>query len=235
MDKTIAVFGAGTGLGSSVARRFGREGYRVALVARRREALDALVEALEAEGIEAAAFAADLSRTEDISAPVAAIRERFGRIDVVQYAPLSPAPLVPAAELDAAMLRDWVNLYFLTPVELVHAVLPEMLERGDGGILVGFGYSVVAPSAGLSGPVPAMAACRNYIHTLHDEVADRGVYAGTLAVRAVIGHSETHQALTSSDTGLAVTLPSVDPDELADLVWELLLTRNRTEAIHPAA
>lgn len=34
MSKTIAVFGAGTGLGASVARRFGREGYRVALVPR---------------------------------------------------------------------------------------------------------------------------------------------------------------------------------------------------------
>ena len=54
MSKVIAVFGAGTGLGVSVARRFGREGYRVALVARRAEQLTALVTTLGAEGIDPA-------------------------------------------------------------------------------------------------------------------------------------------------------------------------------------
>jgi NAD(P)-dependent dehydrogenase (short-subunit alcohol dehydrogenase family) len=43
MSKVIAIFGAGTGLGASVARRFAREGFRVALVARGKERLDALV------------------------------------------------------------------------------------------------------------------------------------------------------------------------------------------------
>ncbi|MFE4174025.1 SDR family NAD(P)-dependent oxidoreductase [Streptomyces sp. NPDC056909] len=61
MSKVIAVFGAGSGLGVSLARRFGREGFRVALVARRKDRLDALVEQLAGEGIEAAAFPGDLS------------------------------------------------------------------------------------------------------------------------------------------------------------------------------
>ncbi|MFD8282508.1 SDR family NAD(P)-dependent oxidoreductase [Streptomyces solisilvae] len=39
MAKTIAVFGAGSGMGKAVTRRFGQEGYRIALVARRRELL----------------------------------------------------------------------------------------------------------------------------------------------------------------------------------------------------
>ena len=41
MSKTIAVFGAGPGMGRSVARRFGREGFQVALVARNQTRLDA--------------------------------------------------------------------------------------------------------------------------------------------------------------------------------------------------
>ncbi|MDT7605605.1 MAG: hypothetical protein QOG96_108 [Pseudonocardiales bacterium] len=35
--------------------------------------------------------------------------------------------------------------------------------------------------------------------------------------------------------GLAVELPVVDPDELADLAWDLTLKRDRVEVIHPAA
>jgi len=34
--------------------------------------------------------------------------------------------------------------------------------------------------------------------------------------------------------GLAAELPVVDPNELADLVWDLVLKRNRVEVIHPA-
>lgn len=46
MSKVIAIFGAGVGLGASTARRFAREGFSVALVARRKDRLDALVEQL---------------------------------------------------------------------------------------------------------------------------------------------------------------------------------------------
>ncbi|MER5623333.1 SDR family NAD(P)-dependent oxidoreductase [Streptosporangium sp. NPDC002544] len=233
MAKTIAVFGAGGGMGLSLARRFGQEGYRVALVARRREPLDQLVAELAADDIEAAAFVADLRRTEDVPALVASIRARFGRIDAVVYSPFSPATLIPAAELDAATLRDWVDLYLLTPVELVHAVLPEMLERRAGAIVTGYGYSVLEPSAGLSGPVPVLAAARNYIHTLHDELAEHGVYAGAVAVRALIDRSEAHQAVRSGDMRLAVDLPVIDPDELADLVWALVRRRDLVEVVHP--
>ncbi|KND37998.1 SDR family NAD(P)-dependent oxidoreductase, partial [Streptomyces stelliscabiei] len=57
----IAVIGAGPGLGLSIARRFGREGFQVALVSRTQDKLDALAARLAAEGIEAAGFAADVT------------------------------------------------------------------------------------------------------------------------------------------------------------------------------
>ena len=53
MSKTIAVFGAGPGMGRSVARRFGREGFQVALVARNQTRLDAYTGELAADGISA--------------------------------------------------------------------------------------------------------------------------------------------------------------------------------------
>lgn len=233
MTKTIAVFGAGGGMGISVARRFGKEDYQVALVARRREPLDQLVAELAEDGINAAGFTADLDRTDDIPGLVETIRRHFGRIDAVVYSPFSPSTLVPAADLDAEALRKWVNLYLLTPVELVHAVLPEMLARGAGGIVFGYGSSAVAPAAGLSGPVPVLAAARNYLHTLHAELKDRGVYAGGVAVRAVIERSEGQRAVKTGEMRLAVDLPVVDPDELADLIWELVAERDRVEVVYP--
>ena len=60
-QKTIAIFGAGTGLGASVAARFGREGYKVALIARGPTGLDLLKGKLAEQGIEAYSFPADLT------------------------------------------------------------------------------------------------------------------------------------------------------------------------------
>jgi short-subunit dehydrogenase len=239
MDKTIAVFGAGTGLGASVARRFGQEGFRVALVGRRPGPLDALVAVLAAEGIEAAAFPADLTETYAIPALVAAITKRFGRIDVVEYAPISPAAFTPAMQLTAETLRDLVSLYLLTPVELVQAVLPQMLERGDGGILIGHGLSAVEGMPFMSGVGPAMAAARNYLYSLNGELAGKGVYVGTLAIAAMIKRSESHQALASGELSFdmpgGTSIPTVDPDDLAEQYWNLFSKRDRVEQIYPLA
>lgn len=238
MSRTVVVFGAGTGLGSAVARRFGREGYRVALVARGRDRLDALVTELAADGIKAAAFTADLARTAEVPALIAAIRERFGRIDVIEYAPITTEGFIPAADLDVATAQHYIDLYLLTPIEIVRAVLPEMRERGDGGILIGQGVSAVRPMPRISGVGPAMAAARNYLHSLHAEVADQGVYVGALHIAAIVRGSAGHRAMLSGELDLDVDLshvPQVEPAELAEVLWTMLAKRDHFEEIAPAA
>ncbi|MET0424259.1 MAG: SDR family NAD(P)-dependent oxidoreductase [Actinoplanes sp.] len=238
MSKTVVVFGAGTGLGAAVARRFGREGYRVALVARNRDRLAALAAALAGEGVEAAVFPADLSRTDEVPALIGRIRERFGRIDVIEYAPITTDLFTPATELDAASEQHYLNLHLLTPIEIVRAVLPEMLERGDGGILIGQGATAVEPAPFRSGLGPAMAAARNYIQSLHGEVADRGVYAATLHIGAMIVGSAGHEAITSGQVKISIDpalIPTIEPADLADLMWTMLTKRDRSDDLVPAA
>jgi short-subunit dehydrogenase len=236
MSQVIAVFGAGPGLGASVARRFGREGYAVALVARRAEPLQQLAGELAGEGIEAEAFTADLADRTAALATVAAIRERFGRIDALYYAPISAEfGFIPARELTPAQLRPFLELLVLTPIEIIQAVLPELVERGGGAILIGHGETAVHPMAELSGVGPAMAAMRNYLHSLNAEVAASGVYVGTIAVTAMIARSAAHGALESGALHLpeGMVVPLVDPDELAEIVHELTVARDRVEVLHP--
>jgi short-subunit dehydrogenase len=238
MPKTTAVFGAGPGLGAAVARRFGREDHRVALVGRREAPLRALADDLEAAGIDAEAFPADLSDIAAIPDLVTAIRGRFDRIDVAYFAPIgTEGGFIPAAELTADALRPMLELLLLAPVELARAVLPEMIGRGDGAFLVGHGATAVAPQPHISGVGPVMAATRNWLHSLHDELAPRGVYVGTLAIGAMIARSAAHEALTSGavtiDLPEGIELPIVDPDELADLLWDMTTARDRCEVVHP--
>ncbi|MBP2193137.1 SDR family NAD(P)-dependent oxidoreductase [Nocardia goodfellowii] len=232
MSKVIAVFGAGSGLGESVARRFGREGFRVALVARRKDRLSALTERLHTAGIEAAAFPADLSDPEGVPALITAIGDHFGRIDVVEYGPISgEQDFTPAAELGATALRRLIPLLLLTPVEVVRALLPEWTARGDGAFLLTHGYSAVEPLPHLSGVGPVMAAARNYAHSLHGELAGSGIYVGMLAVAAYIANSEIAES-ASATTGSP--LPMADPDDLAEHYWSMYVARDRIEQVHPA-
>jgi len=69
--RTIAVLGAGPGLGGAVARRFGADGYSVALMARRPEQLRQMAEELRAQGITASAFPVDLTDLDAMRAALA--------------------------------------------------------------------------------------------------------------------------------------------------------------------
>jgi len=232
MSRTIVIFGAGTGLGASVARRFGREGYRVALVARTRSRLEALAAALAVEGIEAVAFPADLSDAAEIPALIEAVLSRFGRIDVIEYAPITTEGFTPAAELTAGQIRPYAETYLLSLVEAVHAVLPGMLERGDGAILLGQSVTATAPQPRLSGITPFLAAARNYLHSLHGELAGRGVYAGVVQVAAMVERSAGRQAMLRGGmaTGIDVgKIPVVDPDDIAEAFWSMNVKRDEIE------
>ncbi len=73
------ITGASSGIGAALAREYARRGHRVALLARRRERLEALAREL---GPGAVALACDVTRDGELERAVAAALERFGRVDV---------------------------------------------------------------------------------------------------------------------------------------------------------
>lgn len=232
-QKTIAIFGAGTGLGASVAARFGREGYKVALVARNAAGLDLLKAKLAEQGIEAYSFPADLTDLANVPSLVQAIEAQLGAIDVALFSPISnSAYFVPAVDLQASYLQSILPLLTLAPIELARTLMPGMRSRGDGAFIVADGMSAIVPVAGMSGPGPAFAATRNYLMTLHDEVKPDGVFAGMLHVGAMINNSTGMAAALAAGMVLD-SFPVVDPDTLADEVWSLATERDRIEGILP--
>ena len=86
-ERVIVVVGAGPGVGASVARRFGREGYSVVLLARRAERLGELSAALRAEGVDATGTDVDVIDDAALHRAVTEVGERFGRIDVLHFNP----------------------------------------------------------------------------------------------------------------------------------------------------
>src|SRR6202035_3454671 len=86
MSKSIAVFGAGPGLGQAVAHRYAREGYDVVLVARRPEPLQRLGTGLARGGGTVHAIGADLADSAAIPVLAEQVRSQVGHLDTLYYA-----------------------------------------------------------------------------------------------------------------------------------------------------
>ena len=233
MPKTIAVFGAGPGLGRSVARRFGREGYQVALVARTQPRLDALVTELHEEGIEAAGFAADLAGRQALPGLIGKITARFGGLDVVEYAPSGLTWLdlqTDVLDADVGSFEYPLDLLLRSPVALARQILPAMIGRGDGGLLFGLAVTASVPYPQMANVGTAAAAARAYFHNLHIALAPSGVYVGLLQVAGMVAGSEAarHFAHTRDPSRLPEPL---DPERLAGACWNLYRERDRFEEI----
>lgn len=75
-------FGYGTGISKAVAHKFGKEGYKIGLVARNAQKLEKAILELKAQGIEAYAFACDLAVLEDIPNLIKRIKDQLGEIKI---------------------------------------------------------------------------------------------------------------------------------------------------------
>jgi len=218
-NKTLAVVGAGPGLGLSVARRFGREGFRAALIARRRASLDEMVATLAEDGVEAEGFTADIADEASLASALAAARMRFGSIDFLEFSP-TPAPEGDAdkfapVEMDRATADRIHRLQVLGAVTSVQAVLPDMLARGDGGIVITTSGSALHVMPVYTPVGMAMASSRNYALCLNEVLARKGVYAGTVCISVLIRKDD----------------PVGDPDRIADVYFDMYAKRDRPEVV----
>ncbi|WP_433258495.1 SDR family NAD(P)-dependent oxidoreductase [Streptosporangium sp. CA-135522] len=235
MTKSIAVFGTGPRVGQAIARRYGKEGYEVVLVARRPEPLEALARELAVEGVTAHAVTGDLDQADAVPALAGRIRERIGDPAVLYYGP-APADLafVPAAALTPQLLQERLPITLYTLMALVSQFLPTMVERGDGAVLTAQGAAAVEGRPYMSGWPPLLAAQRNYLQSLAGEVAGQGVYVGMLYIGArILGtpfEAGYQRRLAEGDP--MPDLPAADPAELADVLWDMHSARNRQETLH---
>jgi len=211
---TIAIIGAGSGLGAAVARRFGAEGFSVALLSRNQGRVDALAETLAAEGIEAKGFAADVRDPDSITRALEAATETLGPIEVLQYSPLPQKDFMrPVLETTPADLVGPVEFSIYGPVAAVHQVLPGMrfLGKDKGTILFVNGGSAVKPGRNVTGTSVAFAGQAAYAQLLNEVLGEEGIQVSQLIIGGRIIDGD----------------PEKDPAVLAGHLWDLHTKRDR--------
>lgn len=218
---TIAIVGAGTGLGLAIARRFGSEGFDVALISRNRGKLDALVAELAADGITAAGFPADVLDRPGLRAALTAAKERFGGIDVLEYSPAdaSAGPLAPVDIRQATPenVQPQIEYYLYGAMTATDVVLPELLAAGAGTLLFTTGAGSLYPVARYGNVTAGGAALRNWALNLGEALSGTGVHVAHVAIALMIG-----------DQAPAPGYDFLPAGDIAPLYWDL----HHTRAVH---
>jgi len=220
---TIAVVGAGPGLGLPIAQEFGAHGFDVALIARTPSKLARLEDALRRDGITAASFPADVTDPEGLTEALADAAAHFGSIDVLEYSPpnysSSHLAAVDVRETTPADVPGQIEHFLYGAMTATSAVLPAMLESGAGSLLFTTGIASVTPMPEYGNVGIGAAALRNWSLNLGASLDGTGVMAAHIAIGVWIGDS--------SPAGFG----HLPPEEIARRFWRLHQAGTSTELI----
>lgn len=136
MAKTIAIIGAGPGVGLAIAEKFGLQGFNVALLSRNTDNLAPLQSKLQAKGITAGIFKVDILDRDSINRALHQVIDEYGAIDVLEFSP-SPAweTLRAPRNIDVENEQYHLDFQVLSAITAVQTVLPQMVGRKSGSIL----------------------------------------------------------------------------------------------------
>lgn len=205
------VTGVGPGNGISVVKRFARQGYQVAMLARNRERLDAWAEAEP----NAHAFPTDITSLAAVKETFALIRERLGPVDVLVHNAGTGAFTsfmdTDPAELENAFATNVFGLMYCG-----QEATADMLTSGAGAIVVTGATASLRGGAQFAGFAPAKAAQRSLAQSMARSLGPRGIHVAHLVIDGVIESERTRRMLPAKGDD-----DFINPRAIADVIYQL--------------
>ena len=182
MAKPAAVIlGAGPGIGLATARAFHAEGFRVGLVGRPGDPLEAWSRELDGAPV----LGADAGRAEPLQAALETLRAALGWPEALVWNASAGAQGPVAGLTPEAALAD-LQVNVLGPLAAVRWALPAMRAAGHGTLLFTGGGLALQPKAGLASASLGKAALRSLALSFAEELAPDGIHAATVTVRGFV-------------------------------------------------
>ncbi len=206
-NKVLVVVGAGPGVGASVARRFGREGYDVALVARSTDALERLGTELQEAGVTTGWTPVDITDAEALTSAIERFGQHLGHIDALHFNPSAFRPADPL-QLTAAELLEDLHVgvaALLTAVQAARPAMPSGARITATGSVAADRPSHQACSLGVQ-----KAGLRNLVLSLDRTLAPAGIRAMSLTVKGILAPDTAFSPERVAD---AVYAAATTPDE----------------------
>lgn len=215
--KTIVVVGAGQGLGNHVAKRFGKEGFRVILMARNEQALKAYEQEFTAEGIKTCTHAVDAAWQDTLTEALRWVKRTFGAPEVLVYNVGITVPDEPG-KIDGKELMRRYQVDVVSAYHCICQVADEEFSRKKGTILVTGGGLALYPSAAYLPLSLDKAALRAMVYALHEALKPQDIFVGTVTVCGAIGGD-----------GLFA------PSRIAESYWKMYNERGACETVYAEA
>jgi short-subunit dehydrogenase len=168
--KTVVITGASSGIGRAAAIEFARRGANVVLAARRTAQLDETAGACRRFGVNATAIGTDVTKRADCVALIA----KAGNVDVL----VNNAGFATFDTIESAQAEDFeamMNTNYLGTVHCTQAVLPQMLTRQRGAIVIVSSIAGLMGYARMGGYCATKFALVGFAEALRDEVMSRGL------------------------------------------------------------
>ncbi|PLS04829.1 SDR family oxidoreductase [Neobacillus cucumis] len=181
-EKILLIVGAGPGISLYTARKFGKEGFKVALISRSMESLQKYENELKEDGIAAKGFPGDVSSVESLKTAIDAVIKTYGKIDVLLYNAAAGRPGKPTTLSVDHLVEDFKTSVAGALIS-VKEVIPHM-EKGT--ILLTGGGLALHPYADYASLAIGKAGIRNLAYSLHQELSPKGIYVGTLTIKGFV-------------------------------------------------
>lgn len=214
-NKVAAVFGVGPGLGAAVARRFAREGYAVALLARGEGGLREVEASITQVGGRAAVFPADAGDAGSVSAAFSRVRAELGSPEVLVYN-AGAFQMGGILELDPAAFESAWRVNCLGGLLCSREVLPAMLERGRGTLLFSGATASLRGGARFSGLAVGKFGLRALAQSVAREFSPRGIHAAHVIIDGQIDTARVRAMMPGREASSMLA-----PDAIAESYWQL--------------
>lgn len=181
MLKRAVVVGASSGMGAALVRRLCREGYQVAAVARRKEALDELCDQINSRstGRRAWPFVHDVTQPETAGEVFAEIVATLDGLDLVVYS-AGVMPTVAEDQFDTTVDKTIIDVNVVGAMAWLNPAA-ERFQVQQGGTIVGIG-SVAGDRGRYGNPAycTSKAALHTYLEALRNRLSRHGVNVVTI-------------------------------------------------------
>jgi len=180
-ERNVLVTGAGRGIGKRLAIGFARCGARLGLLARSKAELDLAHLEIEHQGGVSIRIRADVTDFDQVSVAVERYRTQYGPPQVAVCAAAMQGPIGPFLSNAAKSWIETVSTNLLGVVNVCRAVLPHMVERRSGKIIVLAGRGATEPRQNFSAYASSKAAVVRFVETLAAELLDHNIQVNCMS------------------------------------------------------
>jgi len=183
--KLCIVVGVGPGMGLAISKRFGKQGFRIAMIARSKDKLKSYSTDLAKFGIEAKGFPCDVSKMKNLAKTFDKIYEEFGKSEVLVFNVSILNPANPS-DLKPENLIDDFKVNVASCLVAYQKVLPQMKGNKESAIIITGGGLSTDPFFKFASLGVGKAALRNLSMSMAQESAKEGVRVTTVTIKGMI-------------------------------------------------